>query len=358
MWERVIGQDRAVALLQRAATRPLHAYLMVGPRGSGVDDAARCFAAAIVAPEGDERSARLALRSMHPDIVEIEPEKTVISVDQAHELTRESARAPVESDRKVVILLEAHRLSDESANAILKTLEEPPPHAHFILVTDSPDELPETVRSRCQRVDLDPLSADAIVGALEREGVGEEAASLAARLAGGQLGRARDLAGRLAPMRATFVAAPAQLDGSSAAALRVADDLAAAVHDALAARKAEHEREAAALDEEIEARGYPDRAATRLRRKLAERHARHERFERRQLIDEGFAALDSAYRDALAPDGPLLNADRPPISVPPAAGAHAVELIRQARAAMERNPNEGLLLEWLVLHLPPPGHVP
>lgn len=358
MWERVIGQDRAVALLQRAATRPLHAYLLVGPRGSGVDDAARCFAAAVVAPEGDERAARLALRSMHPDIVEIEPEKTVISVDQAHELTREAARSPVESDRKVLIVLEAHRLSDESANAILKTLEEPPPHAHFILVTDAPDELPDTVLSRCQRIDLDPLSADAIAAALTHEGVGEEAATLAARLAGGQLGRARDLAGRLAPMRATFVAAPAQLDGNAATALRLADELAAAVQDALAARKDEHQREAEELDREIEARGYPERAAARLRRKLAERHARHERFERRQLLDEGFTALESVYRDALVTPGAVLNVDRTPISVAPSAAARAVDLCREACDAMERNPNEGLLLEWLLLHLPPPGHAP
>src|ERR1700737_3665760 len=172
MWEKVIGQDRAVALLQRAATRPLHAYLLVGPRGSGVDDAARYFAAAIVAPDGDERAVRLALRSMHPDIVEIEPEKRVISVAQARGLTGGGARASVEADRKVIILLEAHRLSDESANAILKTLEEPPPHAHFILVTEAPDELLETVRSRCQRVDLDPLSAHTITAALAHEGGG------------------------------------------------------------------------------------------------------------------------------------------------------------------------------------------
>jgi DNA polymerase-3 subunit delta' len=356
MWERVIGQERAVAVLERAATRPLHAYLLVGPRGSGVDDAARYFAAAIVAPDGDERAARLALRSMHPDIVEIEPEKTVISVEQAHELTREAARAPVEADRKVIILLEAHRLSDESANAILKTLEEPPANAHFILVTEAPDELLETVRSRCQRVDLDPMSADTITAALAHEGVGEPMATLAARLAGGQLGRARDLAGRLAPMRATWVAAPAQLDGSAATALRLADELAAAVQDALAARKEEHEKEAEELDREIEARGYPDRAATRLRRKLAERHGRHERFERRLLLDEGFTALESVYRDALVSPGPPLNSDRTPISVSPSAAARAVDLCRDAREAMERNPNEGLLLEWLLLHLPSPGH--
>ena len=60
--------------LRRAAERPLHAYLLVGPRGSGVEDAARIFAAALVAGESDTRAVDLALRGMHPDVVEYEPE--------------------------------------------------------------------------------------------------------------------------------------------------------------------------------------------------------------------------------------------------------------------------------------------
>ena len=74
-WDRVVGQDRAVAQLQGAAERPVHAYLLVGPRGFGVDDAARCFAAALVAPDGDERGRTgSSLRGVHPDVVEFEPE--------------------------------------------------------------------------------------------------------------------------------------------------------------------------------------------------------------------------------------------------------------------------------------------
>jgi DNA polymerase III subunit delta' len=355
VWERITGQDHAVALLQRAATRPVHAYLLTGSRGSGVEDAARCFAAALISPEGDERAQRLVLRSMHPDVVEVEPERTVISVQQARdEIVREAARAPVEGERKVVIVLEAHRLSDESANAILKTLEEPPPDAHFILVTDSPDELLETVRSRCQRVDLAALSPETVAAALTAEGVSADAAALAVSLAGGQLGRARELAGRLAPLRAAFADAVSRVDGSGGVAMMLAEELVAAVQDALAARKEEHEREAEELDREIEARGYPERAANRMRRKLAERHARHERFERRQLLVEGFTAMESVYRDALAAPEQPLNLDRPVPPVRPADAARAVDLCRQAREAFEFNPNESLLIEWLLLQLPAP----
>ena len=73
VWERVVGQERAVGLLQRAAERPVHAYLLVGPRGSGLEDAARCFAAEVVSPEDDQRVQDLVVRGMHPDVVEFEP---------------------------------------------------------------------------------------------------------------------------------------------------------------------------------------------------------------------------------------------------------------------------------------------
>ena len=69
-WGRIPGQDRAVAQLRRAASRPVHAYLLVGPRGSGVEEAARCFAAALVTTDDDERSWDLVLRGVHPPTLE------------------------------------------------------------------------------------------------------------------------------------------------------------------------------------------------------------------------------------------------------------------------------------------------
>ena len=173
VWDRVAGQERAVALLRRVAERPVHAYLLVGARGSGVEDAARCFAAALVAPD-DERAADLALRGMHPDIVEFEPEGAGFRVneDVRQRIIPEASRSPIEGARKVIVLYEADRLNANvavSANALLKTIEEPPPRTVMLLVTSMPDELPETVRSRCQRVDLAPLS-DAVIRAAARAG--------------------------------------------------------------------------------------------------------------------------------------------------------------------------------------------
>jgi len=184
-WERLAGQERAVALLRRAAERPVHAYLLVGARGSGVEDAARCFAAALVAPEDDVRAVDLALRGMHPDIVEFEPEGANYRVkeDVRERIIPEASRSPIEGARKVIVLFEAERLvfarRTESANALLKTIEEPPPRTVMLLVTATPDELPDTVRSRCQRVDLVPLAETALREALEHEGVPAERAALA-----------------------------------------------------------------------------------------------------------------------------------------------------------------------------------
>ena len=97
MWERVVGQERAVGLLKRAAERPVHAYLLVGPRGSGLEDAARCFAAEVVAPDHDQRVQDLVMRGMHPDVVEFEPEANQTLVAQAEADIRESHRAPIEA---------------------------------------------------------------------------------------------------------------------------------------------------------------------------------------------------------------------------------------------------------------------
>src|SRR5262245_23982940 len=184
----VVGQERALAALQLAAERPSHAYLLVGPRGSGVEEAARDFAARLVAP-GDERTQRLAARGMHPDVVEFEPGGATYKVDDIREkVIPEAHRSPVEGARKVLLLFEAEKLCVPpavAANALLKTLGEPPARTVLILVSSSADELLPTIRSRCQRVDFAPVADDTLRVALEAEGVPADTAGLAASLSGG-----------------------------------------------------------------------------------------------------------------------------------------------------------------------------
>src|SRR3974390_2574465 len=185
----VVGQDRALDALRRAAERPGHAYLLAGPRGSGVDDAARVFAAMLIGAD-DERGRHLVARGVHPDVVEFEPAGASYRVkeDVRERILPEAARAPIEGERKVLVLFEAEGPrgnQNESANALLKTLEEPPDRTVVILVTSAPDDLLPTIRSRCQRVDFVALSDDAVRDALVREGVAAGLAATLAALAGG-----------------------------------------------------------------------------------------------------------------------------------------------------------------------------
>src|SRR3954452_11107030 len=195
MFADVVGQERAVELLRRASERPSHAYLLVGPRGSGVEDAAREFAALLIGVGDDERGLHLVQRGVHPDVVEFAPGGPSYRVkeDVRETILPEAARAPIEAERRVLILFEAERLrgnQNESANAMLKTLEEPPARTVVVLVTSVADDLLPTIRSRCQRIDFASLADDTVRAALEHDGVGADEAATVAGLAGGQLARA------------------------------------------------------------------------------------------------------------------------------------------------------------------------
>ena len=280
-WERVVGQDEAVALLQRAADRPSHAYLLVGPRGSGVEEAARCFAAAADRARRRRAAFDLALRGVHPDVVEIDPAATQIRVEDAQAILDEAYRSPIEGDRKAILVFEAERLNEQAANKLLKTLEEPPETALIVLVTAGADQLLATIRSRCQRVDF------AYRGAAARA-------------------RRRQVA-RGAPTRSSGRSActhrrqPAA--GVTAAGARcVAED------DAMQAAVSQLEAGAGrggrgAHRTSSSATGYPDRVVRTQLRRLAERQKRAHRHARTELLVEGITALETVYRDALAGPG-------------------------------------------------------
>lgn len=379
MWDRVVGQERAIGVLRRAAKRPVHAYLLVGPSGSGVEDAARCFAASLLStvgtssgeidgdlPEGsgvpadgaDSRTADLALRGVHADVVEFEPEGVSILAAQVAEIIKEASRSPVESERKVLIVFDADRLNETAANKLLKTLEEPPERTHIVLVTGSPDDLLPTIRSRCQRIDLDAVRDDVVRDALVRGGASAEDADLAAHLAGGHLARARSLVGHLAPLRAEFAAAPARVDGAGGTAHVVAADLEAVVEAAVASVQAHHEEELKTFQADIERLGYVGRDAQRLRKRLEERQKRESRRARIDALEEGVTAIETVYRDALAVPAPPLNADRAPVAVNARAAAEALDACSDARRALAMNEKGALHLQHLLLRLPPAGGGP
>jgi DNA polymerase-3 subunit delta' len=138
---------------------------------------------------------------LHPDLVlaegwwltksgrpRAEPE---IRVDQVRDLVREIAGAPFEARRRVFVVDDAHTMNDAAQNALLKSLEEPPPRSHVVLVSSAASGLRQTIRSRCQRLRFGPLPRGVVAEALVRaRGLGSEAARLQAALAGGSLAQA------------------------------------------------------------------------------------------------------------------------------------------------------------------------
>jgi len=157
-------------------------------------------------PEGERADcASLACRKISRgtflDLIEIAPSgpSGQIRVDSAHEAEARLATYPVEGRRKVLLIHEAHRMNVATANALLKTIEEPPPYALIILVTDRPGMLPVTVRSRCSPIRCGEVEAerlaDWLLERVESLGGDREKARFVALLAEGRPGRALEIVG-------------------------------------------------------------------------------------------------------------------------------------------------------------------
>lgn len=211
-WD-VIGHEWAVAQLRTSIRNgtDAHAYLIVGPPGLGK----RLLALRIAQALNCERSAgdpcrecracRRIERGIHPDVRTASME-TQAAVGKAEEAARQKELKiatirewqhdvhlrPYEGRRRVLILHDAERLSEEAANAMLKTLEEPPPYVTLILVADSADLLP-TVVSRCRVLRLRPLPRRQVAEALIRRGAPQVEAETLAALSGGRIGWALQL---------------------------------------------------------------------------------------------------------------------------------------------------------------------
>jgi len=187
-----------MALRTALAAGPSHAYLFHGPPGVGKAAVARAFAAELLA-EGSEDpdGARRRVRSgSHPDLTWVRPTGAhVMRTDDVDgPVVAAATRTPFESSRRVFVLERVETMNDEVANRMLKTLEEPAPFVHLILLTDAIGQVLPTVVSRCQPVRFGPLPAPRIAGALEAEGVPADRAAACAKLAMGNGARARFLA--------------------------------------------------------------------------------------------------------------------------------------------------------------------
>lgn len=205
MWQ-VIGQSRAVTLLQRGLEKGslAHAYLFTGPRHVGKMTLAINLAQALNCPEAEPPCGRcLSCQKIasgkHADIqtiglappLEVDEVKarTEISIEQIRQLQHSASLPPFEGRCKVFIIDGAELLSNEAANCLLKTLEEPPARVAFILLTTNRGQLPETIISRCQQLELRPAAAGEVAAALSKGwNIEPGKANLLARLSHGCFG--------------------------------------------------------------------------------------------------------------------------------------------------------------------------
>jgi len=196
----VVGHEWATELLAQAVRSGWvsHAYLFLGPDHVGKATVAKAFASALVCERGDGgpcneadscRACRRTAEGRYPDVQVIAAEKNWIQIEQVRNLQIDAAIAPLEGKRKVFVIREIERATLPAANALLKTLEEPPPHVVLLLTSNRRDLVLPTVLSRCQIIALRTLPLVTVQEALQqRWGVADDQAALLARLSGGRLG--------------------------------------------------------------------------------------------------------------------------------------------------------------------------
>ena len=171
-FDEVVGQEHITVTLRNALRegRLSHAYLFTGPRGTGKTSSARILAKTINCLDPDPAARpcnRCAIctaisEGRQLDLIEIDAASNR-GIDEIRDLREKIGFRPNEARYKIYIIDEVHMLTKEAFNALLKTLEEPPPHAIFVLATTEPDRVPETVRSRCQRFDFRRIPTSEIV---------------------------------------------------------------------------------------------------------------------------------------------------------------------------------------------------
>ena len=321
----VIGQPEAVDVLQTAVAAAhgdpdvpvaamAHAWLFTGPPGSGRSVAARAFAAALECPDrgcGHCGHCHTVLAGTHADVRRIVPEGLSISVLEIRAVVQLAARRPSTGPWQIVLIEDADRLTEGASNALLKSIEEPPPRTVFLLCAPSthPDDVAVTIRSRCRVLSLRTPPAAAIADVLvRRDGIDRATADWAASVAGGHVGRARRLAtdGTAREERTRILSLPGALRSMSDVFAEAADLLAIAKGEA---KSAVEQRDVAEMDELKTALGAGGtgkgavnaaRGSAGVVKELEKRQKSRATRTERDVLDRALVDLSGFYRDVIA----------------------------------------------------------
>jgi DNA polymerase III subunit delta' len=355
------AQPHARAVLEGAlapGARPSHAYLLHGPAGSGKRDAARAFAAALLADDARTLEAipERIVRGSHPDLTWVTPSGAteMLVADVEEPVVAAAARTPFEAARRVFVIERVETMNDEAANRLLKTLEEPPSFVHMLLLTDRRASVAPTIASRCQHVRFYPLAPQLIAERLG--GVDGERALACARLSLGDRTRAELLASERG--EAMRVAAEAFVRGALAGDTEERQWLALLAR-AKAAGEAVGEAAQERLEGELEL--LPSKERKRFERETADSRKRGERRARTDALEEMLSLGELWLRDVLCVSegaGELIHAvdrrgelERDAREHGAEAIREAIELVQDARLTLALNLSEELVLEGLAYRM-------
>jgi DNA polymerase III subunit delta' len=319
VWDDLVGQRGLVqqlkatvtaaqrALAGEAASGMTHAWLFTGPPGSGRSTAARAFGAALQCERGgcgDCLSCRTTLAGSHADVTLIATEESQLKVGTIREYVRRAALSPAGRRWQVMIVEDADRLNEKAADALLKSIEEPPPRTVWLLCAPTVEDVVATIRSRCRALVLRTPSTHEVAAHLQsHDGVPAAVASFAARTSQGHIGRARALARDEAVRnrRREILAIPTGLRDLGSCMTTAANLLDAATEEARPRSDAADGAELADLEMTYGAgtRGVASTGFAAAKKELQARQKQRGKRMVRDSIDRSLIDLASFYRDVL-----------------------------------------------------------
>jgi DNA polymerase III subunit delta' len=381
VWDAVVGQT-VVPELRRtvadanavlagdgnAGAAMTHAWLFTGPPGSGRSVVARAFAAALQCPNrgcGACAECRDVRNRTHPDVADVVTDGLSIKIRQIRDLVPRAALRPSRGRWQIVVVEDADRLGEDAADAILLSVEEPPPRTVWMLCAPTPEDIVATIRSRCRVLTLRTPPYDDVAEHLVRTvGANRELAEFAARAAQGHIGRAKALATDEAAraryrdvLRLPFALADLSTCLDAAATLVEAAKVDAEQHcDELDAREIDELKQALGVG----ATGRRPRNVAAVKELEREQRLRRTRVQR-DSIDRALVDILALYRDVLVCQlgggVELVNREvRPSIdrlaaASTPESTLRRMEAVVAAREALEANAAPLLALEAMTLSL-------